>query len=82
MTLPSHYGETFCYAEASHDLSEKLNDRQYMELAAYYYRRCLYLIDGQLQGQFKKPKGGDDEIRERQKTVYIALDSIEQSDKF
>ncbi len=82
MTLPSRYAETLCYAEASRELFGKLNDRQYLELAAYYYRRCLFLIDGQLQGQFKKPKGGDDEIRDRQKSVYIALDSIEQSERF
>lgn len=82
MTLPSRYGETLCYAETCRDLSFKLNNPHYLELAAYYYRRCLYLIDGQLQGQFKKPKGGDDEIRERQKAVYTALDSIEQSERF
>lgn len=76
MIYPSRYLETHCLAEASRELFNTTNDIKYLELAGYYYKRCLYLIDGQMEGKFRKPKGGNEEIRRRQQEVYLALDNV------
>ena len=80
ITRPSKYGTTYCLAKAGQALYEKTGDVNYLSIAAYYYRRCLYLIDGQLDGKFIKPKGGVDEIEKRREKVFKELANISKQE--
>ncbi len=78
MISPPSYLTTKCYADAGLDLYKKNNDAVFLELANYYYRRCLYLINGQFMGRFRKPSGGNDQIKKRQIDVFEAMDEISE----
>lgn len=76
MIAPPSYTATKCFADTGLNLYRKNQDAVYLELANYYYRRCLYLINGQFMGRFRKPAGGNDEIKKRQIDVFEAMDEI------
>ncbi len=78
MISPPSYTTTKCFADAGFDLYRNNQDAVYLELANYYYRRCLYLINGQFMGRFRKPSGGNDEIKRRQIEVFEAMDEIRE----
>ncbi len=78
MISPPSYSTTKCFADAGLDLYRENEDAVFLELANYYYRRCLYLINGQFMGRFRKPSGGNGQIKKRQIDVFEAMDEISE----